>query len=68
MPTLTEAFDFVSKSDVTSAQLRVACQILGLDQSGSLGELRGRLNNYLADYSSEAAIVCLNPEPPGSKP
>ena len=67
MPTLPEADDFVNDHNTSLAQLRVACQILGLDQSGTVDELRTRLNNYLAGYDPEAPIVCLNPNAPASQ-
>jgi hypothetical protein len=61
MPTLPEADDFVNDRNTSLAQLRVACQILGLADSGDVDELRARLNNYLTGYDPDAPIVCLNP-------
>ena len=65
MPTLFEADSFVNNSQTSIMQLRIACQILGLDDSGSLEELRARLNQHLAGAQPEAPVVCLNPEPAG---
>jgi len=62
MPTPIEAYDFVDDPNTTVAQLRVACEIIGVDQSGSREELRDRLHKYLADFGSDAAVVCLRPE------
>jgi hypothetical protein len=63
MPTLVEAYGFVDDPNTTVAQLRVACEIIGLDQSGSPAELRDRLHKYLADFGPDAGVVCLRPEP-----
>ena len=63
MPTPIEAYDFVDDPKTTVAQLRVACEIIGVDQSGGREELRDRLHAYLADFGPDAAVVCLRPEP-----
>jgi hypothetical protein len=63
MPTLTEAYGFIDDPNATVAQLRVACEIIGLDPSGSPEELRDRLHQYLADFGPGAEVVCLRPEP-----
>jgi hypothetical protein len=63
MPTLPEAYSFVDDPNTSLAQLRVACETVGLDQSGGPEELRDRLHQYLADFSPDAAVVCLRPEP-----
>jgi hypothetical protein len=61
MPTLIQADDFVNDPRTSLAQLQAACEILGLEASGSREELRARLNDYLMGYDPEAPIVCLNP-------
>jgi len=61
MPTLIQAFDFVCDPHTTTDQLRLACEILGLDQSGERAEVFDRLDEYLRAYNAEEPIVCLNP-------
>lgn len=61
MPTLTQAFDFVRDPQTTIDQLRLACEILGLDQTGERAEVFARLDEYLRVYNPDEPIVCLNP-------
>ena len=64
MPTLGEAFDFVRDPQTTPDQLRLACEILGLDQTGNRATLLTRLDEYLSAYNADEPIVCLNPATP----
>ena len=61
MPTLNEALDFVRDPQTTLDQLRLACEILGLDQIGDQAALLARLDEYLITYNADEPIVCLNP-------
>jgi hypothetical protein len=61
MPTLSEAFDFVRDPQTTPDQLRLACQILGLEDTGDRATLLARLDEYLIAYNADEPIVCLNP-------
>ncbi len=67
MPFRPEADTYVNDPNTTLEQLRLACEILALDQSGTAEELRARLNEYLSQFEAGTEIVCLNPEPPKSR-
>jgi hypothetical protein len=61
VPTLNEAFDFVRDPQTTPDQLRLACEILGLEQTGDRTALLARLDEYLIAFDADQPIVCLNP-------
>jgi hypothetical protein len=67
MPSLNEADNFVNEGETTLAELRTACQIAGLDDSGDVAALRERLNRYLEGFTANDEIVCLRPEPKAGK-
>lgn len=64
MPTKLEAVTFVDNPQRTLTELEIACAQAQLETDGTPEELRIRLINYLADFTEQDDIVCLNPEPP----
>ena len=64
MPAKIEAVSFVADPARTLQELQVACQQAELDTSGSLSDLRVRLMDYIAAFTDQDDLVCLNPEPP----
>ena len=62
MPTHDEARRFAAAATTSDEQLRNACRILGLDEDGDAGELRGRLHRYLETRPTTEPVVCLNPK------
>ena len=62
MPFLSEALRFAENPASSADQLRLACELLSLDASGTHDELRGRLLAHLNTLDSEAPVVCLNPK------
>ena len=61
MPQLPEALRFAEDSATSLDQLRLACEILTLDTSGTADEVRARLLHHLNALDSTAPVVCLNP-------
>jgi hypothetical protein len=62
MPLLPEALRFAENPATSIDQLRLACELLTLDASGTQDELRARLLAHLNTLDSEAPVVCLNPK------
>ena len=62
MPLLPEALRFTENLATSVEQLRRACELLSLDDSGTQDELRNRLLRHLNTLDSEAPVVCLNPK------
>jgi len=62
MPLLPEALRFAENPATDVDQLRRACELLSLDDSGTQDELRNRLLRHLNTLDSEAPVVCLNPK------
>ena len=62
MPFLSEALRFAENPATSVDQLRLACEILSLNSSGTHAELRARLLAHLNTLDSEAPVVCLNPK------
>jgi len=61
MPFVPEARRFAENPATSDEQLRVACEILSLDSSGTPADVRARLLTHLNTLDSAAPIVCLNP-------
>jgi len=61
MPFVPEARRFAENPATSDEQLRLACQILSLDSSGTTADVRARLIGHLNTLDSAAPIVCLNP-------
>jgi hypothetical protein len=61
MPLVPEALRFAENPATSADQLRLACEILTLDTSGTPAELRARLLDHLNTLDSGAPVVCLNP-------
>ena len=61
MPLVPEALRFAQNPATSFDQLRRACELLTLDQSGTSDELRARLLVHLNTLDSETPVVCLNP-------
>jgi hypothetical protein len=61
MPTIADALDFVRDPATGEEQLRRACRILELDDSGEVDDVRSRLLRQLEPMEVDSAIVCLNP-------
>jgi hypothetical protein len=66
MPLVPEALRFAENAATSDEQLRLACQILALDPSGTAAEVRARLLTHLNTLDSAAPIVCLNPNIPAA--
>jgi hypothetical protein len=64
MPLVPEALRFAENPATTDEQLRLACEILTLDSSGTTADIRARLLTHLNTLDSAAPIVCLNPNIP----
>jgi hypothetical protein len=64
MPFVPEALRFAENPATSEEQLRIACEILSLDSSGTAADVRTRLVAHLNALDSEAPIVCLNPNVP----
>lgn len=62
MPVLAEALRFAENRATSDDQLRLACELLALDSSGTHDELRDRLLAHLNTLDSETPVVCLNPK------
>jgi hypothetical protein len=62
MPLLPEALRYAENPATSVEQLRLACELLTLDASGTQDELRARLLAHLNTLDSEAPVVCLNPK------
>jgi hypothetical protein len=62
MPFRYEALRFAENPATSDDQLRLACEILSLDPSGTQDELRVRLLAHLNTLDSETPVVCLNPK------
>ena len=65
MPFLSEALRYAENPVTSVEQLRIACEILSLDTSGTQDELRARLLAHLNTLDSEMPVVCLNPKVQG---
>jgi hypothetical protein len=61
MPFLFEALRYAENPVTSVEQLRLACELLTLDASGTQDELRARLLAHLNTLDSEMPVVCLNP-------
>ena len=61
MPFVPEALRFAQNPATSDEQLRLACEILSLDASGTTDQVRARLLAHLSTLDSGAPIVCLNP-------
>jgi len=61
MPFVPEALRFAENPATSDEQLRLACEILTLDSSGTTDDVRARLLAHLNSMDSAAPIVCLNP-------
>jgi hypothetical protein len=64
MPFVPEALRFAENPATSDEQLRLACEILTLDSSGTTADIRARLLTHLNTLDSAAPIVCLNPNIP----
>ena len=64
MPSHADAMRFVTSPVTSVEQLRLACQILGLESGGPPEALRERLILHLANHDSLEPVVCLNPRLP----
>jgi hypothetical protein len=62
MPFQYEALRFAENPSTSDDQLRLACELLTLDPSGTQDELRARLLAHLNTLDSETPVVCLNPK------
>lgn len=62
MPKLQEALKFAEDPASSAHQLRLACEILSLDTSGTVDEVRARLLAHLYALDSAMPVVCLNPK------
>ena len=62
MPFLSEALRFAENPATSDDQLRLACELLSLDTSGTQDELRARLLAHLNTLDYETPVVCLNPK------
>ena len=62
MPLVPEAQRFARNPATSIEQLRLACELLTLDPSGTQDELRARLLAHLKTLDSETPVVCLNPK------
>jgi hypothetical protein len=60
MPFVPEARRFAENPATSDEQLRLACEILSLDSSGTAADVRARLLTHLNALDSAAPIVCLN--------
>lgn len=65
MPHLSDAVRFSADATTTEGELRRACAILGLDDTGTNDDLRARLRAHLAQHDPSRPVVCLNP---GARP
>ena len=61
MPLIHEALRFAEDPATSLHQLRLACEILALDTSGTADEVRARLLAHLSALDSAAPVVCLKP-------
>ena len=61
MPTKLDAVRFAADTKTSPAQLRHACEILGLSGEGEREVLRARLLAYLNPLEATDPVVCLNP-------
>jgi hypothetical protein len=62
MPLLSEALRFAENPATNADQLRLACELLSVEASGTQDELRARLLAHLNTLDSETPVVCLNPK------
>lgn len=67
MPHLADAVRYIEHPDTTEGELRRACAILALDDTGPVDALRQRLESYLSRHDPLRPVACLNPGalPPG---
>lgn len=63
MPHLRDALRFASDTETSEGELRRACAILTLDDTGGADMLRARLRAYLVTHDPARPVVCLNPGP-----
>jgi hypothetical protein len=63
MPRLSDAIRYAVSPSTGAAELRRACEILGLSGQGSGPELRARLEEHLGTLEPGRPVVCLNPGP-----
>jgi hypothetical protein len=61
MPKKIQATTFVTDSARTLSELQIACEQAQLPTTGTEGELRIRLIDYLEPFTDQDEIVCLNP-------
>lgn len=68
MPALADALRFARDPRTSEPQLRRACQLLGLADTGEAAALRARMEEHLRSLDESAPVVCLNPRlrPPGA--
>lgn len=64
MPHLSDAVRFSADVKTTEGELRRACAILALDDTGTDDVLRARLRAHLAQHDPTRPVVCLNPGSP----
>lgn len=64
MPDLSDAVRFSADVQTTEGELRRACAILALDDTGTDDVLRARLRAHLAQHDPTRPVVCLNPGSP----
>lgn len=65
MPQLSDAVRFAEELKTTEGELRRACAILALDDTGTEDVLRARLRAHLTQHDPARPVVCLNP---GTRP